>query len=106
MIEYDFGEDSFQRHCERAKQAGAKGLKILKTLGLYLRENGKGALVKVDDKRFDPMWEACAALRQSAWIPGSRRRRCCRMSNPARSIDCAAAAIAAGVAPGPRTHSR
>ena len=23
LIEYDFGEDSFQRHCERAKQAGA-----------------------------------------------------------------------------------
>jgi predicted TIM-barrel fold metal-dependent hydrolase len=47
---------------ERAARAGAKGLKVLKTLGLYLRENGKeGPLVKVDDRRFDPMWEACAA---------------------------------------------
>jgi predicted TIM-barrel fold metal-dependent hydrolase len=31
-------------------------------LGLYLREQiTSGPLVKVDDPRFDPMWEACAA---------------------------------------------
>jgi len=48
---------------ERAHQQGAKGLKILKTLGLYLRENiTTGALVKVDDPRFDPMWDACGQL--------------------------------------------
>jgi predicted TIM-barrel fold metal-dependent hydrolase len=47
---------------ERAKKAGAKGLKVLKTLGLYLREQGAtGPLVKVDDRRFDPMWEAAGA---------------------------------------------
>ncbi len=46
----------------RAARAGAKGLKVLKTLGLYLREKiTTGPLVKVDDRRFDPMWEACAA---------------------------------------------
>jgi predicted TIM-barrel fold metal-dependent hydrolase len=46
-----------------AKAAGAKGVKILKTLGLYLREQiSTGPLVPIDDKRFDPMWEACAAL--------------------------------------------
>ena len=46
----------------QAKAAGAVGLKILKTLGLYLREGiDAGALVRVDDPRFDPMWEACAA---------------------------------------------
>lgn len=45
-----------------AKQTGAAGLKILKTLGLYLRERiDDGVLIKVDDRRFDPMWEACAA---------------------------------------------
>jgi predicted TIM-barrel fold metal-dependent hydrolase len=45
-----------------AQRAGAKGLKVLKTLGLYLRERvGEGPLVKVDDPRFDPAWEACAA---------------------------------------------
>jgi predicted TIM-barrel fold metal-dependent hydrolase len=49
-----------------AVKQGAKGLKILKTLGLYLRENiDSGPLVKIDDKRFDPMWDACG----SAGIP-------------------------------------
>ena len=48
---------------EKAHKAGARGLKILKTLGLYLRENvTSGPLVKIDDKRFDPMWEACGSL--------------------------------------------
>ena len=47
----------------RAKAAGARGVKILKTLGLYLREQvTSGPLVKIDDPRFDPMWEACGAL--------------------------------------------
>ena len=46
----------------RAHEAGAKGLKILKTLGLYLREHfTTGPLVKIDDRRFDPMWEAAGA---------------------------------------------
>jgi predicted TIM-barrel fold metal-dependent hydrolase len=48
---------------ERAHRAGAKGLKILKTLGLYLRENiTSGKLVKIDDPRFDPMWDTCGQL--------------------------------------------
>jgi predicted TIM-barrel fold metal-dependent hydrolase len=48
---------------EQAKRAGAKGLKVLKTLGLFLREEiTQGELVKIDDPRFDPMWEACGAL--------------------------------------------
>ncbi len=47
----------------RAHQAGAKGLKVVKTLGLYLREEvTSGRLVKIDDPRFDLMWEACAAF--------------------------------------------
>jgi predicted TIM-barrel fold metal-dependent hydrolase len=56
----------------RAKQAGAIGLKISKTLGLYLREGGfrdserekgqQGPLVKIDDPRFDPMWDAAGKL--------------------------------------------
>ncbi|HSB18085.1 MAG TPA: amidohydrolase family protein [Bryobacteraceae bacterium] len=49
---------------EEAGKAGAKGLKITKVLGLYLREGiTSGALVKIDDPRFDPMWEACAAAK-------------------------------------------
>ncbi len=47
---------------EKARAAGARGLKVLKTLGLYLRENlTTGKLVKVDDRRFDLMWEAAGA---------------------------------------------
>jgi predicted TIM-barrel fold metal-dependent hydrolase len=52
-----------------AHRDGARGLKVLKTLGLYLRENvTSGALVKIDDKRFDPMWEACGALKMPVAI--------------------------------------
>jgi len=48
---------------ERAHRSGAKGLKILKTLGLYLREKiTSGKLIKIDDPRFDPMWDACGEL--------------------------------------------
>ncbi|UPG96027.1 amidohydrolase family protein [Luteibacter aegosomatissinici] len=44
-----------------AARLGARGLKLLKTLGLYLREGiDSGALVGLDDPRFDPMWETCA----------------------------------------------
>ncbi len=47
----------------RAQRAGARGLKILKTLGLYLREGiSKGPLMKIDDPRFDAMWETCGSL--------------------------------------------
>ncbi|WP_082190213.1 amidohydrolase family protein [Frateuria defendens] len=61
-----FGEADYpQRQADaiaHARRAGACGLKLLKTLGLYLREGiDEGALVGIDDRRFDPMWEACAA---------------------------------------------
>jgi predicted TIM-barrel fold metal-dependent hydrolase len=47
----------------KAKAAGAVGVKVLKTLGLYLRDGGSsGKLVRVDDPRFDPMWDACGRL--------------------------------------------
>jgi predicted TIM-barrel fold metal-dependent hydrolase len=53
----------------QAHQAGATGLKILKTLGLYLREQTtQGKLVNVDDPRFDPMWETCAHLQMPVAI--------------------------------------
>ena len=46
-----------------AHNNGAQGLKVLKTLGLFLRERvDSGPYVKVDDPRFDPMWDACAQL--------------------------------------------
>jgi predicted TIM-barrel fold metal-dependent hydrolase len=53
----------------RARSAGARGLKVLKTLGLYLRERvTSGPLVRIDDKRFDPMWEAAGAAKMPVGI--------------------------------------
>jgi len=47
-----------------AKRNGACGLKVLKTLGLYLRSNiSDGKLIEIDDKRFDPLWDACGQLK-------------------------------------------
>ncbi|MHC4632595.1 MAG: amidohydrolase family protein [Planctomycetota bacterium] len=47
------------RQLEKGFQAGAKGLKISKRLGLeYRYQNGK--LVPVDDPKLDPVWEMCA----------------------------------------------
>ncbi len=52
-----------------ARERGAKGLKVLKTLGLYLREHvTTGPLVGIDDRRFDPMWEAAGANRMPVAI--------------------------------------
>jgi predicted TIM-barrel fold metal-dependent hydrolase len=54
---------------ERAHRAGARGLKVQKALGLYLREQiTSGPLVKVDDRRFDPMWEVCGGLKMPVAI--------------------------------------
>lgn len=54
---------------EQAHRDGARGLKILKTLGLYLRDNiTTGQLVKIDDPRFDPMWETCGQLKMPVAI--------------------------------------
>ena len=78
---YSFTEPSYARFREpdypriqadeiaQAHRDGARGLKILKTLGLYLRENiTSGTLVKIDDPRFDPMWDACAQLQMPVAI--------------------------------------
>jgi predicted TIM-barrel fold metal-dependent hydrolase len=54
---------------QQAHREGARGLKILKTLGLYLRDNiTTGKLVKIDDPRFDPMWDACGQLKMPVAI--------------------------------------
>ena len=47
---------------ELARKQGAGGLKILKTLGVYLRAQETGKLIAIDDPRFDPMWDACGQL--------------------------------------------
>ena len=59
-----------------AHTAGARGLKVLKTLGLYLQEGiTTGQLIAVDDPRFDPMWDAAGALGMPVAIHTSRQPR-------------------------------
>ncbi len=54
---------------QAAHDAGAKGLKVLKTLGLYLREHiTEGKLIRIDDPRFDAMWETAGALKMPVAI--------------------------------------
>ena len=65
----DDGYAKFQAdQIEDAHKAGAKGLKVLKTLGLFLRERGSQKLVRIDDARFDPMWEAVGSLKMPVAI--------------------------------------
>ena len=71
-FEYVGAADYPQRQAaalEHARRAGARGLKLLKTLGLYLREHiDTGARVAIDDRRFDAMWETCASLRMPVFM--------------------------------------
>ena len=43
----------------RAKAAGARGIKVWKTLGLHARDR-RGSLVGIDDERLDPVWLVAA----------------------------------------------
>ena len=45
----------------RCKEQGASGLKVFKNFGLEYR-NPDGSLVKLDDPRWDPIWQACGEL--------------------------------------------
>jgi predicted TIM-barrel fold metal-dependent hydrolase len=44
-----------------AIRRGARGLKVLKDLGLQVRDKS-GKLVAIDDPRLDPVWEECGRL--------------------------------------------
>lgn len=46
---------------------GAKGLKILKELGLHFRDS-KGNLIQTDDERLAPIWEEAAKLKMPVLI--------------------------------------
>ena len=54
----DWSQRETQR-LERGFQAGAKGLKLHKSLGLSYRYRD-GRLMPVDDPKLDPIWEMCA----------------------------------------------
>lgn len=45
-----------------AKKRGASGLKIFKQFGLTYK-NPDGSLLKIDDERWDPIWQACGELK-------------------------------------------
>ena len=61
------------RRDRQAKAAGAVGVKILKTLGLYLRDGGRrGKLVRVDDR---PVRSDVGAVRPARPAGGDPRRR-------------------------------
>lgn len=46
---------------EAGRRMGAAGLKEYKRLGLYLKD-GKGALIRIDDPKLDPVWAKCGEL--------------------------------------------
>ena len=55
-----FGLRMADRLSDAVKQ-GAAGLKLIKDLGLYLRDP-QGKLLKPDDRRFDPVWQRAGEL--------------------------------------------
>jgi predicted TIM-barrel fold metal-dependent hydrolase len=55
------------KRLEESFRAGARGLKIHKTLGLGYRDR-KGKIVPVDDPRFDPLWAACGRNKRPVLI--------------------------------------
>ena len=54
-------DDYYRQYLRDAKAAGARGLKIFKSLGLTVRD-AEGRRVSVDDPRLDAAWETCAEL--------------------------------------------
>jgi predicted TIM-barrel fold metal-dependent hydrolase len=65
-LDYDHWDDpdfakQAVKQVERGKELGAAGFKEFKRLGLYLRDK-KGALLKIDDPKLDPMWKRLGEL--------------------------------------------
>jgi predicted TIM-barrel fold metal-dependent hydrolase len=58
-------QPEFVRHAvkllETAAREGASGLKVFKRFGLSDR-NADGSLIRIDDPRWDPIWETCGRL--------------------------------------------
>jgi len=55
------------KQIDDAVARGARGLKLLKDLGLGVRDKA-GKLIAVDDSRLDPIWEECGRLRIPVFI--------------------------------------
>lgn len=56
----NFGQEMVQQ-LDDAVRRGARGLKLLKDLGLGVKDK-TGKLIPVDDARLDPVWEECGRL--------------------------------------------
>jgi predicted TIM-barrel fold metal-dependent hydrolase len=56
----DFSQEMVAQ-LDDAVRRGARGLKVLKDLGLGVRDKS-GNLIAVDDSRLDPIWEECGRL--------------------------------------------
>ena len=52
---------------KRAKEIGASGLKLFKRFGLAYK-NPDGSLIRIDDPRWNPIWEACGQLQMPVLI--------------------------------------
>lgn len=67
----DFEEEGWtKRETDRLRksfEAGAKGLKFHKSLGLYYRRKN-GELLGIDDPSLDPIWEVCAEFHKPVMI--------------------------------------
>src|SRR5262245_55166625 len=66
-IDDDGWTDREVKRLEESFKAGAKGLKLHKTLGLHYRyKNGKS--MAVDDVKLDPIWELCGQYKRPVMI--------------------------------------
>jgi predicted TIM-barrel fold metal-dependent hydrolase len=76
----DFGENA-ARQLEQDVKNGARGLKVFKNLGMFVKDKN-GKRVQTDDPRIDPVWDKCAELGipvlihvgepMSFWLPWDR----------------------------------
>ncbi len=60
ISEPGFGENA-ARQLEADVRNGARGLKVFKNLGMFLKDKD-GSRVRTDDPRLDPIWAKCAEL--------------------------------------------
>lgn len=58
--EPNFGENA-ARQLEQDVKNGARGLKVFKNLGMFVKDKN-GKRVQTDDPRIDPVWDKCAEL--------------------------------------------
>jgi len=56
----NFGQEMVEQ-IDQSVSRGARGLKLLKDFGLGVR-TANGKLLRIDDKRLDPIWEECGRL--------------------------------------------